>query len=173
MFINGVKITIVICLTIIVSCILFISYSEYVDRYTVVPTQDNSVYIFDKKTTALNKCNNEGCKSLETNLLGNSGGAIISQILNNPSSMSLGSEQTMTEEVVKAEAQPTANTKAEQNENASQNNNQQNKNNNKQQTPNKDANNKQNDNKNQQNNKKEEKKEQQSSNDNKPIGVKK
>ena len=68
MLISGVKVTLIICLTILVSAILIISYSEYVNRYAIVTTQNNNVYIFDKKSTVLNRCNDNGCSLVETKL---------------------------------------------------------------------------------------------------------
>ena len=68
MFINGVKITLIICLTILVSAVLVISYNEYSNRYTITPVGDNSIYIFDKKSTVLNRCSEKGCEVVETKL---------------------------------------------------------------------------------------------------------
>lgn len=65
---GGVKITLILCLTILVSCVLFISYNEYSNRYTLVATGDNSLYIFDKKSTVLNKCDGKTCAIIETKL---------------------------------------------------------------------------------------------------------
>ncbi|MDR2666795.1 MAG: hypothetical protein LBB34_01600 [Holosporales bacterium] len=63
---GGVKITLILCTTIVVSCILVISHNEYTNRYHVIATGDNSVYIFDKKSTVLNKCDAKGCSVIET-----------------------------------------------------------------------------------------------------------
>ena len=62
---NSVKMTIVICLTVVVMGVLFISYNEYINRYKIVSNADNSVYIFDQKTNVLNHCEKGGCKLLE------------------------------------------------------------------------------------------------------------
>lgn len=112
MFINGVKVTFIICLTIIVCCVLGISFSEYTNRYTIVPASDNSVYIFDKKSTTLNKCDNAGCQLLETKLPATAQSNITDQISKTPSKL-FGENKTMPEEITKVEAAP----KQEQNEN--------------------------------------------------------
>lgn len=65
---GGIKITLILCLTVVVSCVLFISYNEYTNRYSLVIAPDNSVYIFDKKSTVLNRCNENGCAVIETKL---------------------------------------------------------------------------------------------------------
>ena len=65
---GGVKITLILCLTIVVSCVLFISYNEYTNRYSLLTTNDNSLYIFDKKSTVLNKCDGKSCSAIETKL---------------------------------------------------------------------------------------------------------
>lgn len=65
---GGVKITLIICLTIITSCVLFISYNEYSGRYSIVSTSDNGIYIFDKKSTILNRCDGKNCVVIETKL---------------------------------------------------------------------------------------------------------
>lgn len=65
--IANVKITFLICLTFIISTILFLSYSEYNHRYELITTQNNGIYIFDKKTTILNKCENGKCETIQTN----------------------------------------------------------------------------------------------------------
>lgn len=65
---GGVKITLIICLTIITSCVLFISYNEYSERYSIVSTSDNGIYIFDKKSTVLNRCDGKNCFVIETKL---------------------------------------------------------------------------------------------------------
>lgn len=65
---GGVKITLIICLTIITSCVLFISYNEYSGRYSIVSTADNGIYIFDKKSTVLNRCDGKNCVVIETKL---------------------------------------------------------------------------------------------------------
>ena len=65
---GGVKITLILSATMIVCCVLFISYNEYTNRYSLLTTNENSVYIFDKKSTVLNKCNSKGCSVIETKL---------------------------------------------------------------------------------------------------------
>lgn len=65
--IGSVKITLLLCLTGITSCILFLSYGEYINRYELITTQNNGIYIFDKKTVTLNKCENGKCEMLQTN----------------------------------------------------------------------------------------------------------
>lgn len=104
MFINGVKITLVICLTIVVTCILCISYSEYINRYSIVTTQDSSVYIFDKKSTVLNRCSEKGCDLIETKLPAKVSGGIVSESVtesrlfgDNKESSSMQEELTKTE----------------------------------------------------------------------------
>lgn len=52
----------------VVCCVLFISYNEYTNRYSLLTTNENSIYIFDKKSTALNKCDTKGCTVIETKL---------------------------------------------------------------------------------------------------------
>ena len=65
---NGVKITLILCATMVVCCVLFISYNEYTNRYTLLTSSDNSLYIFDKKSTVLNKCDGKSCSAIETKL---------------------------------------------------------------------------------------------------------
>lgn len=65
---GAVKVTLILCLTIVVSCVLFISYNEYSNRYSLVTTNDNSLYIFDKKSTVLNRCDGKSCSLIETKL---------------------------------------------------------------------------------------------------------
>lgn len=108
MMIGGIKATLIICLTVLVSCVLFISYNEYANRYSLIATNDNHLYIFDKKSTILNRCGEKGCELIETKL---------------PSKVSFGLEQTlspskmfesdnkpMRDEIVKTEASPEKNT---------------------------------------------------------------
>jgi hypothetical protein len=94
---GAVKITLVICLTILVSCVLFISYNEYTNRYNLVTTNDNGVYIFDKKNTVLNKCDANGCQVIETKLPNNS---ILSTVSSFGSSKMFDSEKPMAEETL-------------------------------------------------------------------------
>ncbi len=65
---GGVKITLILCATMIVCCVLVISYNEYTNRYTLLTNGDNSIYIFDKKSTVLNKCDGKTCSTIETKL---------------------------------------------------------------------------------------------------------
>ncbi|MDR0744375.1 MAG: hypothetical protein LBE97_00230 [Holosporales bacterium] len=103
MLINGVKITFIICLTIIVSTILFISYNEYINRYAIIPTNDNGLYIFDKKSSVLNKCSEKGCELIETNLPEQMNFGFTNSF--SPSKM-LGADKSMREEIVTTEATP-------------------------------------------------------------------
>ena len=64
----GVKITLLICFTVLLSCFLAISYNEYVNRYIIITASDNSLYIFDKKSTVLNHCVNDQCSVINTKL---------------------------------------------------------------------------------------------------------
>ena len=64
--IDSTKITILLCLTIIVTSILVMSYNEYVNRFSIITTQNNVIYIFDKKSTILNKCENGQCVQIPT-----------------------------------------------------------------------------------------------------------
>ncbi|MDR1289312.1 MAG: hypothetical protein LBJ77_02880 [Holosporales bacterium] len=98
----GVKNTLIICLTILVACVLFISYNEYTNRYALVVTQDNSLYIFDKKSTVLNKCSDKGCSVIETKLPAKVFFPISSD--NTPSRL-FGSEKRMADDVVEAKAE--------------------------------------------------------------------
>ena len=65
---GGVKITLILCATMVVCCILVISYNEHTNRYTLLTNSDNSIYIFDKKSTVLNKCDGKTCSTIETKL---------------------------------------------------------------------------------------------------------
>lgn len=65
--IDSTKISILLCLTIIVTSILVMSYNEYVNRFSIIATQDNGIYIFDKKSATLNKCHNGQCTTILTN----------------------------------------------------------------------------------------------------------
>ena len=65
--IDSTKITILLCLTILVTSILVMSYNEYVNRFSIIATQDNGIYIFDKKSTVLNRCENGKCITIPTN----------------------------------------------------------------------------------------------------------
>lgn len=100
MFINGVKITLIICLTILVSAVLLISYTEYVNRYSITPVGDNSIYIFDKKSNVLNKCSEKGCEVVETKLPDH---ANLSLSTFAPSKM-FSADQNMRDAITKTEA---------------------------------------------------------------------
>ena len=65
--VDSTKITILLCLTILVTSILVMSYNEYVNRFSIIATQDNGIYIFDKKSTVLNRCENGKCITIPTN----------------------------------------------------------------------------------------------------------
>ena len=65
--VESVKITLLVCLTCITSSVLILSYNEYTNRYELITSQNNCIYIFDKKTTTLNKCENGKCEVLRTN----------------------------------------------------------------------------------------------------------
>ena len=64
--IDSTKITILLCLTILVTSILVMSYNEYVNRFSIIATQNNVIYIFDKKSAVLNKCENGQCTQIPT-----------------------------------------------------------------------------------------------------------
>ena len=64
--IDSTKITILLCLTILVTSILVMSYNEYVNRFSIIATQNNVIYIFDKKSAVLNKCENGQCIPIPT-----------------------------------------------------------------------------------------------------------
>lgn len=101
MQISGVKITLIMCLTILVSIILFISYNEYIHRYEIVATQKGDIYIFDKKSTILNRCNEKECEIIKTNLPSENAPGLLGDM--SPSKM-FGSQKPMHEEIVKKEA---------------------------------------------------------------------
>lgn len=65
--IESVKITLLLCLTGVTLCVLVLSYGEYTNRYAIVATQNNGIYIFDKKTVTLNKCENGKCEVIRAN----------------------------------------------------------------------------------------------------------
>lgn len=65
--IDNTKISILFCLTVIVTGILIMSYNEYVNRFSIITTQNNVIYIFDKKSATLNKCENDQCTLIQTN----------------------------------------------------------------------------------------------------------
>lgn len=106
MLINGVKITLIICLTIIVTCVLGMSYSEYLNRYSLITTQDNGLYIFDKKNTILNRCNDNGCKVIETHLPDRVRGGLgmVAETINQAQKTMFGRDKSMQEEITTAEA---------------------------------------------------------------------
>ena len=68
MQLNAVKMTLIICLTIIISSILIIAYNEYTQRYILLTTPNSDLYIFDQKSGVLNQCNENGCKIIKTKL---------------------------------------------------------------------------------------------------------
>ena len=63
---DSTKITILLCLTILVTSVLVMSYNEYVNRFSIIATQNNGIYIFDKKSATLNKCENGQCTTIQT-----------------------------------------------------------------------------------------------------------
>ena len=77
MIINGVKITLVVCFTVMLAFILHIAYLEYVDRYTIIYTPDNAVFIFDKKTTIMSRYANGACQLIDTKLPNTGAGMIM------------------------------------------------------------------------------------------------
>jgi hypothetical protein len=99
--INGVKITLVICLTILVSCVLCISYNEYTNRYSIVAANDNALYIFDKKSAVLNRCSEKGCELIETKLPSKVSFGFPPDM---SQSKLFGSEKTIRDTIVKTEA---------------------------------------------------------------------
>jgi hypothetical protein len=48
--------------------VLFISYTEHINKYSVFTTQDNNVYIFDKKEVVLSRCKDDVCSLVDTKL---------------------------------------------------------------------------------------------------------
>ena len=64
--VDSTKITILLCLTILVTSVLVMSYNEYVNRFSIIATQDNGIYIFDKKSATLNRCENGQCTAIQT-----------------------------------------------------------------------------------------------------------
>lgn len=68
---NTVKRLFIVCVTIILLFVLFISYSEYVNRYNVVVAPNSDLYIFDKRQLTLNICNRSGCIAMNTRLMHN------------------------------------------------------------------------------------------------------
>ena len=54
---NGVKATLIICLTALVTVAVFVVYGGQLERFVVVPIpQEKAVYVFDKKNNTLNYC---------------------------------------------------------------------------------------------------------------------
>ncbi|MDR1333135.1 MAG: hypothetical protein LBJ69_01900 [Holosporales bacterium] len=103
---GGVKITLIISLTILTSCVLLISYNECTNRYIMHGNSDNTIYIFDKKSTTLNLCTGEGCKVIETKFPKDSPLALAQSF--SPSKM-FGGDKAMTDDVkAKVEAEPKA-----------------------------------------------------------------
>jgi hypothetical protein len=93
---GGVKITLITSLTILTSCVLFISYNECTNRYIIHGNSDNTIWIFDKKSTTLNKCGEDGCKVVETKFPKDSPLALPQSF--SPSKM-FGSDKPMQEDV--------------------------------------------------------------------------
>jgi hypothetical protein len=69
-------------------------------RYSVIATADNSVYIFDKKSTMLNKCDTYGCAVINTNLPTNT----PPQSRYAPPSSLFDGRRSMRDEIVKTNA---------------------------------------------------------------------
>jgi hypothetical protein len=99
--VNGVKNTLIVCITILVSCVLLISYNEYTNRYILITTSDNILYIFDKKSTILNKCSGNECAVIETKLPAK---VFFPDASNFSPSKLFDSEKSMRDEVVKVNA---------------------------------------------------------------------
>ncbi|MDR1234268.1 MAG: hypothetical protein LBJ92_03940 [Holosporales bacterium] len=99
--IHGAKNTLIVCLTVLVSCVLFISYNEYTNRYALVATKDNSLYIFDKRSTVLNRCSEKGCQVIETKLPSKVFFPLMSD--SSPSKL-FDSQKNMVDELAKTEA---------------------------------------------------------------------
>lgn len=68
MNLNTVKGIFLICVTIVLSFILFIARNEYIHRYYLVVAPNNDLYIFDKKNLTVNICNKDGCELIDTRL---------------------------------------------------------------------------------------------------------
>ncbi|MDR1609477.1 MAG: hypothetical protein LBR78_01315 [Holosporales bacterium] len=100
---GGVKIALITSLTILTSCVLFISYNECTNRYIIHGNSDNTIWIFDKKSTTLNKCGEDGCKVVETKFPKDSPLALTQSF--SPSKM-FGSDKSM-QENAKATAEAT------------------------------------------------------------------
>lgn len=64
--IEHTKITLLICLTSLVICILALSYNDYHNRFSIISMPDNAIYIFDKKSAILNRCINGECQIVNT-----------------------------------------------------------------------------------------------------------
>jgi hypothetical protein len=93
---GGVKIVLIMSLTILTSCVLFISYNECTNRYIIHGNSDNTIWIFDKKSTTLNKCGDDGCKVVETKFPKDSPLALAQSF--SPSQM-FGSDKPMQKDV--------------------------------------------------------------------------
>jgi hypothetical protein len=98
---GAVKMTLIICLTIVIVCVLLISYNEYEGRYFVIGSTDNSLYIFDKKSAVLNKCSEKGCVVVETKLPQKGSGALDAVF---QTSRMFGSDKAMPDDVAMARA---------------------------------------------------------------------
>jgi hypothetical protein len=101
--ISGVKITLTICMTILVSCALFIGYNEYTNRYSLIASEGDSLYIFDKKNVMLSRCKEGHCELVETKLP--SGGISLFKSDNSTSKL-FGPDKTMSGSTVKAQNTP-------------------------------------------------------------------
>lgn len=102
MFFNSFKIVLTLCLTFVTVAVLIISYGEYTNRYELIGSSDQSLYIFDKKTTVLNKCTDKGCEIIDTKLpeIADSVTTPISNISNAIFGNKDSTKKTMVEEIV-------------------------------------------------------------------------
>ena len=64
---NGLKATMILCLTALITLATFLIYNNQQERFIMMPIQnDRSVYIFDRKTHTLNYCpHDENCRHIE------------------------------------------------------------------------------------------------------------
>lgn len=64
---NGLKATMILCLTLLIILATFLIYNSQQERFIMMPIQnDRSVYIFDRKTHTLNYCpHDEHCRHIE------------------------------------------------------------------------------------------------------------
>lgn len=63
-----IRATLLFCLTILSSVVVVTFFNQQQDRFIVVP-QNEGMYIFDRKTSATNYCNSEGCKAISLEFL--------------------------------------------------------------------------------------------------------